>query len=425
MNQLRYDNMQNDSKPGKWSIHSVAMFMMALYIILSSAFEFLEGYGFLNTISLYMFLGIGGINILYKKKVVLFENYYFLGLVLYFVVITISLFYAPVENSAIANMYYYRYFTVVIICFITINLVEDKQDINVILKGFIITGWILSFCFFMKYGDNVWGIMDKVSEAERLGQDFGNLNLVAQRLAFSVVFSLYMILFEKSGIFAKLIYLAGIIPSLTVIFLTGSRKSLLLLLVVAIVFWIQVAKNKSLQFKIVSTLLFVFAIAGIVYVIYNVPIFISIKTRMEVSIAQLTGNAGVLDNTKSDDTRMYLIKEGLNYWSRKPILGYGLCYSYHIFRLYCHNNYVELLLNTGLIGLISYYFPFVRMFLSLPHLSKINTYSTLTNLTVCVLIMLLVIDIGVVSYYDRYICIIMSALSAIGVISDSLKKEEI
>lgn len=408
MNQLRYDNMQNDSKPGKWSIHSMAMFMLGAYIILSSTFEFVAGYGYLNTLSLYAFLGIGALNVLYKKNVVFFGNYYFLAILLYFIMLTFSLFYSPFEIQKYVNMYYYRYFTIVVISFIVANLIETSEDLNYLINTFVFAGVVMVISFVSTYGEQMFSLANQVAEAERLGEDFGNLNLVAQRLTFSMIFSMYMFAFKAKRF--KWFYFLVTISCLAVILLTGSRKALLVVAVLAVFMFYQFSKGKSLKFKLWSFVIVAAIIAAVTVVIINVPMFSSIKIRIDITIRTLLGSANMYE-TKSDANRMRYISEGIRHWLKNPFIGNGMAYSYYLFGTYSHNNYIELLLNTGVIGGVIYYYPYLRTLLCALK-RKSNIEKNFKTLLISVVLAIAVIDIGVVTYYDRYICIIMSTISS-------------
>lgn len=420
MEQFRFDGNFKSAKYGEWSIHSVAMFMMAVYIVLSSTFEFLEGYGFLNSVSLYAFLGLGGLNIIYKKKVVFMKNYYFIAVLLYFAMLTVSRFYAPEEVNRYINWYYYRFFTMVVICFITINLIETKEDMTYLMNAFVISGLITVIFFVTSYGEQIFSLADQVSEAERLGQDFGNVNLVAQRLAFSLILSLYLLIFKAER--GKFFYFLVTISCMAVILLTGSRKSLLVIVVLGLFMFYQYAKGKSLNFKIWSLIIMVLAIAVLTYVIINVPMFSSIKLRMETTVRTFLGTADRYE-ARSDANRMRYVSTGLRYWLKHPFLGNGMTFSYYIFRTYSHNNYIELLLNTGIIGFGIYYYPFVRTFLYSVS-KKVKFEKPFKILVACIVLAIAVIDIGVVSYYDRYICLLMSAITSVLIAENSDSKAD-
>lgn len=85
------------------------------------------------------------------------------------------------------------------------------------------------------------------------------------------------------------------------------------------------------------------------YSIFNIPIFYSILgRRLESSFDFYSGGE---KNEGSLSMRSYMIKFGLEKFQEKPILGYA------------HNNYIELLVNIGVIGAVAFYPMYILVYL--------------------------------------------------------------
>ncbi len=94
--------------------------------------------------------------------------------------------------------------------------------------------------------------------------------------------------------------------------------------------------------------------------------------------------------------------------------GYGIdnyrfvLYSYHSnwsLAYYAHNNYVELLVDVGLIGTIVYYFNYVCMLVS--SAENVRKITKQELLFIGILVAIMISEYGLVTYYDKYIQVIL------------------
>lgn len=100
-----------------------------------------------------------------------------------------------------------------------------------------------------------------------------------------------------------------------------------------------------------------------------------------------------------------MIQVGLNLWSQHPLIGWGFDAYEDIsgFNTYSHSNFIELLANNGLIGLILYYcfsFSLLISSLRLYRYRKLKDKGLL-SWTILVVVVLLAWDIAAVSYYSK------------------------
>ena len=96
---------------------------------------------------------------------------------------------------------------------------------------------------------------------------------------------------------------------------------------------------------------------------------------------------------------------GLNAFKESPILGIGLDNARLLTRAtygfdhYLHNNFVELLADTGLLGFCSYYSMYLYCFYNFIKLFKTHDRELFACITI--LVLRLVLDYGMVSYYYK------------------------
>ena len=100
----------------------------------------------------------------------------------------------------------------------------------------------------------------------------------------------------------------------------------------------------------------------------------------------------------SSDTRLLLIRYGIDLFKEKPIFGYGLD-GYRIVTpltgYYAHNNYIEIMVDLGLIGLILYYWFPIKLLIKSIKQMKVDRKQALSF---GMFVSVLVSDIATVSF---------------------------
>lgn len=98
--------------------------------------------------------------------------------------------------------------------------------------------------------------------------------------------------------------------------------------------------------------------------------------RLEGMFNGFFGNEEEMDG--STYTRIQLVDFGKEIFAQRPWLGYGVCnfravyLSYFPGRhaLYAHNNYIELLVDLGIVGLVLYYIFYIYLIVRLFKIAK-------------------------------------------------------
>ncbi len=387
-------------------IHDMAMFCLALWIVLNTTFEFFSGYTVLSSLSMYLFLGAGAFWLLIKGRYTIAGNYYFVSLIFLEILILISTFFVPSTITKYVDMYTYRFSTNVVMAFIIINLIKDEKDIDYIFKAFVIGGVLLTIMFYSVYGFDVFEFEAMANDDEsRFGWEFGNVNVLAQRCSFSLIFALYYMIFTKKKA-SKIWYLLIVAATFTVILFSGSRKSVLVVAFVAVFLIMNRQKRTGVGKRLTAVAGAIAVIVAIVVVIMTVPAFEVARVRLESLFEVfLGGNFSV-----SDMRRMVYIRRGLSQFLKSPFFGNGMCYSVYMFGTYTHNNFVEMLLNFGVVGFIIYYSSY---YISMRKaLSKQFGYDRKRKiLFIGIILSILVTEMGIITYYDRNIVVLLCAVS--------------
>ena len=262
---------------------------------------------------------------------------------------------------------------------------NGMREVNIILKSIIAGAVILTILllFYTPLGE--WG-------SERLGAEFGmNQNEVGMIYVLGAALCLHYS--RKNSLFI-LLFAAFVVISM----FTGSRTSFLLMLLLIFSLILTRIKKPSDLLYIIPFGLLIFALIFLSMnneLLYNV-----LGVRMEGLFNILSGE-GKVDSSAMK--RMLFIEIGIEWFFENAIIGYGLNSFKSMNKLsgYSHNNYIELLVNFGLIGAIIYY--------SLPVITLIKSVHIWINkqkdalLPILLIIIVLISDIGSVSYYTAII----------------------
>ena len=247
---------------------------------------------------------------------------------------------------------------------------------------------------------------------ERLGKstidERWNANTIGMQLTFNVFFIFY--LFQNK--FCKrpttrFYLLICTILFVFIILMTGSRKALFLL-VLPILFYYMLATKKSSKLQkvtaVVTVLLLIYLLIMTIEPLYNV---------LGVRVERLMESIGGTTEDRSIMARRALRDMGLRWFIERPIFGYGMnsfepmCGHATGQYWYSHNNYIEILVGTGIIGLITYYSLYLWMFEK-----SIRKHYKNYGLGLSLLIPILFSETGLVSYKTFIIQFVLMIISA-------------
>lgn len=182
-------------------------------------------------------------------------------------------------------------------------------------------------------------------------------NLTPNSLGLLFTFGVISTFLTRKHYFNKYIKLILNLIFIFVIVLTASRQSLLIISIVYLGwFWrtrISVEDHKKGSLKI-SSLVFACFCIGVVIYLLNSGVFDALEeTKL---FARLMGES---DSTAvSDATRRNLYQVGMEAFYHSPFIGRG----YNNLSTYTHSTYMEVLGGTGFIGLLLFYYPFIKHF---------------------------------------------------------------
>lgn len=284
---------------------------------------------------------------------------------------------------------------ITIYCFIyLINF--NKKRIELVLKAIIIFPILLEMRA-VYYGGIFVYLNSRISGTI-------SANTIGMCSAFAASITLYYIMKKQH----TMIYMSLFTINVIILLLSSSRKAILCLLIPIGIVYVFNNKNRLLNIMLKSIIIVILAIA-LYYLIINIDfLYNTVGHRMESLINGIFGDSYIVD--ASAKTRMNLINWGIGWFKENKWIGYGIdnfravltaTHSDYPLSYYAHNNYVELLVDVGLIGTMLYYFTYARiLFIGIIKRKKVRICSLIF---IGILIAILVSEIGIVSYFDRYI----------------------
>ena len=198
-----------------------------------------------------------------------------------------------------------------------------------------------------------------VTETRLGGSDDGletvwNANDIGIKMSMGYAFCVYFLL-NGSRVWSKKVYLSFILFLFSLSILSGSRS--VVLLIVAFTAILMIARTGGRKKILYSIVAFSFVIVAYLAMM-NVPVLYDIVgSRFEKMNEGLSGGDGGF----SMDIRSLMIVSGLSWFLEKPLLGYGyngfsaLFYRLTGIEVYSHNNFIEMLVNSGIVGFCIYY----------------------------------------------------------------------
>lgn len=284
------------------------------------------------------------------------------------------------------------------------NFLLLANDTDKLLKTYISSMAIANILILIIFWESIlagerlafsWG--DDVSTYQLFGISVRTAgpNGIAYYSAIALLLAVYVFLKQKGR--TKYLYLFYIILFVFTIFTTGSRKGLLIIAIGAF-FLPLLLTRKGKKFKLLYGLIGAISTIILLFLTQFIPfLYDMIGERLNrIVISIITGE--VVDI--SMDTRIKLIEMATTYISANPIFGYGL----DAFRkmgpwgIVTDNNYLDILVSSGFIGLIIYYSYAALVILDY---LKIKEKDRLLNVFFMIFLINIFLDFFSVTYFER------------------------
>ena len=331
-------------------------FITLIFLVLSLTISFALGDA--NYGAYVLFVCLFGLIIFYlirEQGVIKFRLTWMHGYMLLF----IGACYLSTINAIEPSVALSRSFDIVKIFFMLIILYmcyQDKTSVDTLLKIGMWTGYIV--CFYTVYFYGLDYFITVLSSSARIANDALNANTVGLLGANAIVMTLYYMLYDRPR-WWNIIAL----PTLGILAATGSRKALVFVVVGTVLLFVfkslRSANVVNSIAKIIGSLL---ALTIIGIAVLQLPMFSEVLDRMSSMVDAFSGTGG----DSSTIIRLALVDIGWDLFYQSPITGVGVnnpsVLTYFLYgkeNYYLHNNYIELLAGTGIIGLLAYYSMYV------------------------------------------------------------------
>lgn len=283
--------------------------------------------------------------------------------------------------------------------FMLMQYITSKEKMLLVMKSACVA--ILFNCVFI-----LSNIKFSQLGTVRIGSDYAalklwNANEIGHMSAYGFVL-MYFFLTTTHG-FKKLVCIIAMGCCAFVTLFTGSRTALILVVVFLMLFF-RSRDNRLLK-RCLNIMVASIILAILAFVLMkNEQLYFIIGRRVENLILSLVGKSVYREN--SIGFRKNMIINGIYWFTQNPIIGYGLdAYRSLYFKkygipYYAHNNFIEILVDVGIIGFIIYYRFYyyiishlnIKSFNSEESRMAIFSFSVIVSETVC--------EMGMISYYQ-------------------------
>lgn len=207
-----------------------------------------------------------------------------------------------------------------------------------------------------------------------------------------------LVTFANKNVISKSLFLVVLACSLSIIVSTGSRKFLVLLIIVVFLYFSNthrknVLSSASLFFIVFSATLIMIGVLNIEYLAQHITFLERFYELSNSDFSDLSQQG--FGGDSSTRFRLLFIVWAFDLFKEYPLTGIGLDNFKTVYGedFYSHNNYVELLSTLGLVGFFAYYYFFIKMVGPLIKTGKL--------FNVFVGFYLIGMDFAMVTYFER------------------------
>lgn len=263
---------------------------------------------------------------------------------------------------------------------------------------------VLAACFIAFLIDAVYILctvdMDAVGEVQ-IGNELitgWNGNTIGMMAANGGAIGIWLI-GRCQNYFYKFLYIAGTVVLLYTVIYTGSRGSLIFV-VLSVIVYMMISNPKKIILTLALSLVILFVVYQVcmnIESVYNV-----LGVRLEGLFSFVTGEGEVDASTLR---RELYIENGIKWIEESPVIGYGVN-SYRVMNevatgryTYSHNNFIEMMINWGMMGFIIYYFAHMYIIVKLFKYCKNNK---LCSIVFAMMVAEVACHVSVVTYIDFF-----------------------
>lgn len=357
----------------------------------------------LRSYSMYVICGLLIAYNLYASAVNRVKFFLNAELVLVFLFLIFSgLSYFWALNPAL-SLYRFKVLTfLTILVFMVTNQMFREDCVKQYLILYFLMGLTLSIACIGYFG--LSGIKSMIQAGSRLGYKESvfmgiNANTIGLDCAVSCILAWFFALFKKEKV-----YMLAMLPTSLIVVATGSRKGILMLLIgiIMVLYFYNLYSSDNSILSLLKILVVIFVLFIASFFALQLPGLEKLNEQYMGFINSLIGNKEEVDMSTEIRGRMVVI--GWQQFLRTPILGVGLDNGkvinalYNNFSAYLHNNFIEVLVNGGIVGFTLYYSLFAVLLVKL--IMRLRERNPYVFIALTLLVIRVISDWGRVSYFD-------------------------
>lgn len=191
------------------------------------------------------------------------------------------------------------------------------------------------------------------------------------------------------------------------IFISGTRKTLFIVLAAYIIDQLIKSKDKSQFIKCLKMLFAIVIIACIAFwLVMNVGFLYNLIGNRVENVLVYYSTGDMIGSDTSFSTRMILVQKAVDAIKQRPLFGWGLANFAPAFNgggYYSHNNYLEIAVSCGIIGATLYFMKYICVLgVILKNIRHIDGYQQRVSLGLLVGFMsFAILEYWQITYYNR------------------------
>lgn len=356
-----------------------------------------------------LFMGSVIMLILANHNAIIRKSISLTSLILFMTTTAASCLWSPYSDVAFTQLV--TQVQMYIMFFFVVILFNYRLCIKEYLNALLVSGIGLAVYSMYRYG--MLGFMTQLQSGQRMGGMIANENVYGLVFSQAAIIAIGYMLYEiKTS--KRIIYIALAVLFSFFALSSGSKKAVLMIGMGVILICIM-----RYGFRRIYKTLIIIVIAIIaLYTALNMDMFTTVNERL---FEYFNGRRNA-----SDQIRQNAIQVGLKLFANRPFFGSGMQSFSRLSGLgiYAHNNFIEILVSTGLFGFVLYYIPFVAFITKGIKLIK-DTGKNMCVLLLWVLVALSVIfDYGMVQYYDKSCWLLFAIMISVLGRKEILENEE-
>ena len=304
---------------------------------------------------------------------------------------------------------------------ISIEIIDRAKCYIMLLRTYVLAGVATSL--FVLFQSGLSTFITSLMAGKRFGGDVAQLNSLGAITAIAATVAVALYILSKN-----IFYIVAFAINVLVLFGCESRMSLLMLVLgcIFVLYSLIVKKENGGRYKFLKFIFLMIVLISLGwYIMTQLPIFNGIYQRVFSTLDFIKGKSSSAEGSK---IRTELIRVGINEFLQHPIFGIGYnnarfaSEKYLGIELYTHNNYVEILANSGIIGFGIFYSMYVSIFYKLK--KKNANESVILKITIILMFLVCVEGLFGVTYFSKYFyCLMILVISVANSDEEELEDE--